>query len=105
MPRRPAKQRFDPQSLDATLATILTEARGTASRINSHEQFVKEQFARQALVMEEIRAQVTATNGRVTKIEDWRDRLKWWLRGAAATGGLAGTILGYFAQRLYGGNQ
>lgn len=61
--------RFDPQSLDATLATIVGE-------IKAHREQVIVRFDAQDAELAAIREQVTKTNGRTSSLERWRDSVK-----------------------------
>jgi hypothetical protein len=77
---------FDPQSLDAQLAGIHAALTGMSERMDT-------KFDAVAIELKAIKTQVTATNGRVTALEFWRDTSKAKLAGIAATMGAVGTVL------------
>lgn len=88
--RRPSPVRFDPQSLDATLARIL-------SAQQAHGEEMRQSFAETRTELLAIKEQAIRTNGRVTMLEFWRETSKAKMAGIAAGLGAAGGIATWLA--------
>lgn len=92
MPRR-TKPPFDPNSFDATLATIISEVKQTREQ-------VVQQAAAHSNVLADIHAEVRKTNGRVTSLETWRASVRGRMLGVIAACGVVGTLIGWGIQWL-----
>ena len=94
-PRRQSPPRFDPCSLNATLATIIAETRAAkvAICVRLDQQDVK---------LASIEEQAIKTNGRVGLLELWRETSKARLAGMAAVCGAFGSVIVWLAGILLG---
>lgn len=93
--RRPsAAPNFNPQSIDSTLATIISELR-------SHREESKASFEAVGSRLVSIETQTLKTNGRVSAIERWQESSKAKLAAVAATMGVAGTILAWLGKIVF----
>lgn len=76
---------YDPRSHDAVISQIL-------QRLEEGDRTMVRNHADNRALMIEIRDQVIRTNGRVSKLEAWRN----WLAGALATVSTLGTLYAAF---------
>lgn len=88
--RRPASTRFDPNSLNATLATIIAGQKAHAEEMQSC-------FADTKAELLLIKEQAIRTNGRVGILELWRETSKAKLAGVAAACGAFGSVVIWLA--------
>src|SRR6478609_8985579 len=80
--------RFDPQSLDATLARIIEAQR-------THGEEMRQSFANTHAELLVIKEQAFKTNGRVGVLELWRETNKARLAGMSLViGGVGGVAVG-----------
>lgn len=86
--------RFDPNSLNAQLATILAEAKAGREETMTA-------LRAQNVELAEIKAEAKKTNGRVTLLERWRDSSKAKIAGISLVVGLVGGALTCLAEILY----
>lgn len=89
MPRK--AKGYDSTSLDATLATIISEVKQTRDQ-------VVQQAVAQSTVLADIHSEVRKTNGRVTQLETWRASVRGRMLGVVAACGVVGTVIGWVFQ-------
>jgi hypothetical protein len=63
---------------------------------------IDERQANMATDLEEVKKQTTATNGRVTSLESWRNRLKGAWAVLTMVGVLLGSLAGYAIKHFLG---
>lgn len=90
MARRRTPAQFDPNSFDATLATII-------AKLDAFKLEVGGRFDAQDCELTTIKEQVIHTNGRVKALELWRDTSKAKLAGVALAMGAVGTVIAWLA--------
>lgn len=90
MSTRRRQMRFDPQSLDAQLATIIAGQK-------THSEEMDRQFKDVRAELVVIREQAIKTNGRVTVLELWRETSKAKMAGMATVLGAAGGVATWLA--------
>ncbi len=93
--RRSTPFRFDPDSLNATLATIIANQ-------SAHAEEMRSCFDETKAELSVIKAQAFKTNGRVSMLELWRATDKAKLAGMGAAFGLIGGGIAWVAGILLG---
>lgn len=81
---------FDPNSLNATLATIIAKQ-------DSHAEEMRACFADTKSELVLVKEQTTKTNGRVSAVEVWIEGSKGKIAGIAAACGAVGTVIAWLA--------
>jgi hypothetical protein len=82
--------RYDPASSNATFATIM-------ARLNQQDRDAHEARTDMKDMLKEIRDQTTITNGRVTKLELWRENVT----AKIATIVFIASVLAWLVERLF----
>lgn len=95
-PKSTPQYQFNPQSLDATLATILAEMKAGHATICTR-------MDAQDVKLSSIETQAYKTNGRVNVLENWRISSTARLAGMAAVVSAIIGVAGWAAQVLLGG--
>jgi hypothetical protein len=91
-PRR--KYSFDPNSLDSMFATILR-------RLDAQDKTTEERHAENKHTLDEIKEQTELTNGRVTKLENWRTYHKGYAAGIAFIVSIAASGIAWLFWHLF----
>jgi hypothetical protein len=90
------KSSFNPKSPDAMFATII-------ERLNQQDEMKERMHKENKEVLDEIRDEVKKTNGRVTKLENWRDYQKGKIAGIALAVSSAVAVIGWVVHLVFGG--
>jgi len=89
-------EEYNPNSTPALLATIL-------ARLDAQEQRHDERIEGLRALMEEIKVQTTLTNGRVTKVEKWRDSYVARASGIALAASMGAAGVAWVVNLLFSG--
>jgi hypothetical protein len=101
MPSRRKTQapfQFDPNSLNATLATIIANQ-------TAHGEEMRSCFADTKAELVLVKEQTTRTNGRVSALERWKEASMGKLAGIGLACGAGGTILAWIVGLVFGGDK
>jgi hypothetical protein len=89
---------FDPNSLNATLATIIANQ-------TAHGEEMRSCFADTKAELIFVKEQTTRTNGRVSSLERWKEASMGKLAGIGLACGAAGTAIAWVFGIIFGGGK